>query len=180
MQDPDFVAFCRAEHPSLVGALTLWCGRRDVAEEVVQEAFARAYVQWRRVRHLDKPGAWVRRVAINLATSSFRRRQAERRALARIAAQRHDEARDDPDTAAGVTVRRALAELGEAQRTALILRYYLDVPVAEAARIMGRSESAVTSLTQRAAIALRARVEARPAPTESTTEPAPTEEDRHA
>ena len=56
-------------------------------------------------------------------------------------------------------VRRALAELSEAQRTTLVLRYYLDVPVSEVADLTRRSESAVTSLTQRAIEALRNHVE---------------------
>lgn len=56
-------------------------------------------------------------------------------------------------------VRGALAELSEAQRTTLVLRYYLDVPVSEVADLTGRSESAVTSLTQRAIEALRHHVE---------------------
>lgn len=145
----DFRAFCEAEWPRLVGALTLWCGQRELAEEVVQEAFGRAHRDWRRVRSMDRPAAWVRRVAINLATSRLRRWQAERRANRRLAGRRR-EADRQPDTANELTVRRALEELSEAQRTVLVLRYYLDLPVAEVASITGRSPSAVTSATQRA------------------------------
>ena len=153
-----FEAFCEAEHRRLVGALTLWCGDRGVAEEVVQEAFARAYREWQRVRRLDQPAAWVRRVAMNLATSRFRRRQAEGRATRRLGGHRAED-HHDPDVSQELTVRRALGELSEAQRTMLVLRYYLDVPVSEVAALTGRSESAVTSLTQRAIGALRTHVE---------------------
>lgn len=154
----EFTAFCDDEYPRLVGALTLWCGHREVAEEVVQEAFARAFRDWRRVRGLDQPAAWVRRVAINLATSRFRRWQAERRANLRLAGRRH-ETDQQPDTADELAVRRGLERLSEAQRTVLVLRYYLDLPVAEVAAITGRSPSAVTSATQRAIEALGEHVE---------------------
>lgn len=153
MRDGDFTAFCEREFSVIVGALTLWCGDRQVAEEVTSEAFARAYRDWNRIRHLDAPGAWVRRVAMNLATSRFRRRRAERRANRRL----HGGARSDhhdPDGAAVVAVRAALQRLGVDHRTVLVLRHYLDLPVAEVAHIMGRSASAVTSLTNRAAVAL--------------------------
>ncbi|MFW5933453.1 MAG: RNA polymerase sigma factor [Actinomycetota bacterium] len=154
----EFTAFCEAEHPRLVGALTLWCGSREVAEEVVQDAFARAYRDWSRVRGLDRPGAWVRRVAFNLATSRFRRWQAERRANRRHSG-RPGQVVEPVDTVWAVTVREALGQLSAPQRTVLVLRYYLDLPVCEVAAITGRSESAVTSLTARALEALRDHVE---------------------
>lgn len=158
----EFTAFCDAEHPRLVGAITLWCGSREVAEEVVQDAFARAYRDWYRIRQLDRPGAWVRRVAINLATSRFRRWRAERRANRRHAGRRTEPAHP-PDIAAAVAVRQALEQLPASQRTVLVLRYYLDLPVTEVAEITGRSASAVTSLAGRALDALGNRVAADPA-----------------
>lgn len=55
--------FCRREHPRLVGAVTLYLGDRDVAEDIAQEALARACAAWGRVRRMRAPGAWVHRVA---------------------------------------------------------------------------------------------------------------------
>jgi RNA polymerase sigma-70 factor, ECF subfamily len=43
------------------------------AEEVVQEAFARAFLHWSRLRQYEVPEAWVRRVAMNLAAERARR-----------------------------------------------------------------------------------------------------------
>ncbi len=79
-------AFCRREHPRLVGALTLHCGDRWVAAELAQEALARVCADWPRVSRMQAPGAWVHRVAMNLCTSHFRRRTAERAARARYQA----------------------------------------------------------------------------------------------
>lgn len=155
MNEDEFASFCNDVHSRLVGALTLLCGgQRAVAEELCQEALARAYRDWHRIRHYDSPGAWVRRVAVNLARSQFRRMQAERRARGRLAG-RVQTSGEDPDVAVGVTVARALRRLPEEQRTAVVLRYYLDLPIAQVAEITGRSESAVTSLTHRAVQALR-------------------------
>lgn len=155
MHDSEFTAFCEREFPVVVGALTLWCGDRAVAEEVTSEAFARAYRDWHRVQGLDAPGAWVRRVAMNLATSRFRRRKAERRANRRAHAGTEDQHRD-PDSATVLAVRAALQRLSPDHRTVLVLRHYLELPVAEVAQIMDRKSSAVTSLASRAAAALAA------------------------
>ena len=152
--DEGFAGFCRREHPRLVGALTLWCGDRAVAEELTQEAFARAHRDWDKVRALDQPAGWVRRVALNLATSSWRRRQAERRAYGRLAAGT-ETATSDADVADAVAVRDAVGRLPELQRDVIVLRFYLGVSVEEVAALLGRSRTAVTSLTGRAVAALR-------------------------
>lgn len=78
--DQELAAFCQAEHRRLVGALSLYCQDRQVAEELAQDALLRVVTHWHRVRRLDHPSAWVYRVAINLANSYLRRRLAERRA----------------------------------------------------------------------------------------------------
>jgi RNA polymerase sigma-70 factor, ECF subfamily len=84
---PEFAAFYRHELPRLVTLAAAIAGSSH-AEELAQEALLRAHRDWARVSGLDKPGAWVRRVTINLATSSRRRTSAEARALARVASRR--------------------------------------------------------------------------------------------
>lgn len=85
--DDGFADLYRRELPRLVTLAAAIAGPAQ-AEELAQEALLRAHRDWVRVRQLDKPGAWVRRVAINLATSSRRRTSAEARALARVARRR--------------------------------------------------------------------------------------------
>lgn len=159
--DEGFTAFCDAEFSPVLGALTLWCGDRQVAEEMTSEAFARAFRDWHRVGRLDAPGAWVRHVAMNLARSTFRRRRIEQRAKRRLQSQSLA-GQEQPDIAQAVTVREALQRLTADHRTVLVLRHYLQLPVAEVAEIMGRNPSAVTSLTQRAAVAFRNELDAQP------------------
>lgn len=154
-EDEGLADLCKREYPRLVGALTLWCGERAIAEELAQEAFARAHLHWQRVKTFDQPAAWIRRIALNLATSSLRRHKAERRAYERMAAQAGF-AGSWPDVDEAVMVRSAVGRLPALQRSVIILRFYLDVPVHEVAETLQRSPTAITSLTNRAVSALRA------------------------
>lgn len=148
-------AFCQRTYPKLVGALDLYLGDVHVAEELAQEALVRAAKRWSRVRGLDSPGGWAYRVAMNLAKSWFRRRRAEARAYARIGVT--DDA--EPDLGADVSdrssVRAAVGSLPEAQRAAVVCRYYLGMSGPEAAQALGISHDAVRARTKRAIATLR-------------------------
>ena len=65
----DFDSFYTAAFPRLAGQLALVTGDLHEAEDLVQEAMARAAPRWGRLRAYDSPEAWVRRVAFNLAVS---------------------------------------------------------------------------------------------------------------
>ena len=150
----ELAAFCRREHGRLVGMLSLYCGDADVASELAQDALACVCRDWRKVSRMDAPGAWAHRVAINLANSYYRRKAAERRASQKAEA-RAQASYVDPDGAARVAVRRAVAALPRRQRTALVLRYYLDLSVREAAAVMECPEGTVKTLTHKAITSLR-------------------------
>lgn len=147
-------AFCAREHRRLVGSLTLHCGDPHVAAELAQEALVRLCADWDRVRQLAAPGAWLHRVAINLASSHYRRRRAERGAVARFGRRQVEDA--GGDLAGALAVRRAVAALPLRQRTALVLRYYSDLSVEQTAEAMGCAPGTVKSLTSQALTALRA------------------------
>lgn len=153
MEAPDeLVAFVRREQPRLVRAVGLLIGDRAVAEEVAQEALLRAASRWEQVSRLASPGGWTHRVAINLATSTLRRRAAERRARARL----HADTTTDAVDATGLAVRQALASLPERQRRVLVLRHVLDWTVQEITELDGGSAQAVRQQLFRARSALRA------------------------
>ena len=59
-------------------------------EELAQEAFLRAHRSWETISGYDKPGAWLRRVTINLANSYLRTRVSEVKALEKLALRRID------------------------------------------------------------------------------------------
>jgi RNA polymerase sigma-70 factor, ECF subfamily len=148
----DLTAFCEAEWARLVGALSLYTGDADLAEELAQEAVARVCRDWRKVRKLDAPGAWLHRVARNLAHSHFRRTRTGDRAHARAA---------DPDTAPSdddaVVLRAVVALLPERERDVIVLRFYLGLSVRETAQELDVPEGTVKTLTHRAIGRLRER-----------------------
>ncbi len=149
----DLVAFCEAEYPRLVGVLGLYSGNRAVAEELAQETLARVWRHWPKVSRLGNPGAWARRVAINLAKSHLRRVALEMR-VRRIP----EDVSSNPAAATedALEVRRAVAALPHRQKSALLLRFYLDLPFGEIAEVMDVPESTAKSLVRRGLARLRA------------------------
>jgi RNA polymerase sigma factor (sigma-70 family) len=155
VDDVELAEFCQNEHPRLVGILTLYTGDRYEAEELAQETLVRVVSHWRKVSGLDAPTAWTHRVALNLANSSIRRAIVRRRAMARLEARRGDPDVPGGDTPTAIAVRQAVASLPERQRTALVLRYYADLPVSEVSRIMRCKEGTVSALVHQAIKGLR-------------------------
>lgn len=151
--DPELRRLVAEEHTRLVGLLALHTGDRWVAEELAQDTIVRLCQHWPRVRRMDRPGAWLTRVGLNLANSWLRRRAAERRALARTGPT--PEVVDD-DTVATLAVRGAVSQLPRRQRTAVVLRFYGGLSVAETSDVMGCAQGTVKALTHRAIGALRA------------------------
>lgn len=155
----DFGTFCEAQYPRLVGALRLQVGDNGVAQELAQESLARACRDWTAVRDMTSPAAWVFRVAFNLANSHLRRRLIERwvhEGLRHTAATAITRVPED-----SLVVRDALRRLPRRTRTVLILRYYVDMPVADVARLMRCPESTIKTLTRRGLQKLRAQPEFR-------------------
>ncbi len=79
-----FEALYREEYRRVVALVYGLSGSAAVAEDLAQEAFLRAHVDWSNVANLASPSAWVRRVAVNLAMSRFRRLRSEAAALLRL------------------------------------------------------------------------------------------------
>jgi RNA polymerase sigma-70 factor (ECF subfamily) len=99
-------------------------GRNEIAEEAVAEAFARAFAYRRGIRD---PLAWIYRTAFRLAKEELRR---ERRPVP------SEQPSGDEPAGVGALI-HALRELSPHQRAAIVLRYEVDLPVAEIARRMG-------------------------------------------
>jgi RNA polymerase sigma-70 factor (ECF subfamily) len=103
-------------------------GNISDAQDIAQEAFARAWQRWDAVRGFDSPEAWVSRVATNLATSRFRRDRTARAAAPYLIAT--DVPEISPDTVALVA---ALRTLPERHRVVVVLHYLADLPVGQIA-----------------------------------------------
>jgi RNA polymerase sigma factor (sigma-70 family) len=152
-----FAQLVETESRGLVAAATAIVGDAHRAEEIVQSAFERCYRRWSRVSQLDRPGAWVRRVAINEAISVARRSSSERRAVQRVGSQPASHVAAT-DTMAGVDhdgLWAAVRALPGDQAAAIALRYGADLGINEIADTLQVSATAVKSLLHRGRTALR-------------------------
>jgi len=153
----DFEAFCLGQNPRLIRMLTLFCGDPELARDLTQETLVRTWVHWRRVRKMDRPDLWAKRVALNLATSQFRRRRTERMVHGRLSTGAMLEQFEQLEVGGDrVAVRAALMRLSERQRTAILLRYLEDLSVEQTAELMSCSAGTVKKLTARGLTGLRA------------------------
>lgn len=137
-----FDHFYRREFSTLAVLAGTVAGNRSIGEDVAQEALGRAHRDWQKVSQYDKPGAWVRRVTINLAIGRKRRFASEAKALLRLGPPAEEAAetrRGDP------AVWAAVDELAPRQRAVIALHYLEDKSVAEIAEILEISVSAATS-----------------------------------
>jgi RNA polymerase sigma-70 factor, ECF subfamily len=124
----DFDSFYEAAALRVVRYAYALTGNLPDAQDIAQEAFARAWQHWDSIRGYDSPEAWVRRVATNLATNRFRRDRTARAALHELLAR--DVPETSPDTVALIA---ALRTLPERQRVVLVLHYLADLPVSQIA-----------------------------------------------
>lgn len=138
-----FDSFYFSEYPGTVRVVYALCGSWSIAEEIAQESFIRAYRRWEEVGEMGVPGAWVRRVAGNLATSRFRRAQAEARALTRLLMRRERYAEPGPLPAVDETFWRLVRALPVRQAQAVALHYGDDLSVRDVAKVMGVAEGTV-------------------------------------
>ena len=128
----DFDALYRALAPKLWRAIYVYAaGRRDIADDVVAEAFARAIERADTVVDVEP---WLYRTAFRLASAELRRRSGDGSVPERT--QEHAES--------GLhDLVEALRRLSPAQRAAIVLYYEADLPVSEVAHRMGSTNGAV-------------------------------------
>ena len=108
-------------------------GNREVADDAVAEAFARAMARDAEVRD---PIAYLYRIAFRIAAADLKRRSQEGTEMPEIAIA-------DPSSNGLPDLLHALRELTPAQRAAVYLHYRADMPVREVARVTGMSSAAV-------------------------------------
>jgi RNA polymerase sigma-70 factor (ECF subfamily) len=136
-----FEDFYVKEYSAVVGLAYALSGSRSGAEDLAQEAFLAAYSNWDRIAGYEQPGAWVRRVVANRSVSSFRRRAAEAKALARSALGHRmglpDLGSSDPE------FWNAVRALPRRQSQVVALFYLEDLPIAAVADILDMSPGTV-------------------------------------
>jgi RNA polymerase sigma-70 factor (sigma-E family) len=158
VSERQFEQFAASVADQLLRTGYLMTGNARDAEDLVQETFLRVARRWRRVRSMDHPAAYARRILINLVLRNAVHRSRRDAELAICGA--GIEVADDAAARALHAVddisefRWALAQLPARQRAVLVMRYWADLPVAEVADALGCSAPTVTSTASRAAARL--------------------------
>ncbi len=121
------------EQDAILRAAYLVTGNQAIAAEVAQDAFAQAIVHWDKIRHYDRPGAWIRRVAIRQAVRIRRRDGRRYKLMIEASVTKPQRRSSDPSD----RLEAALGVLTPKQRAMIVLHYFDDLPVNEAAEILG-------------------------------------------
>lgn len=141
----ELVALYQEQYVGYVRLAFLLVGSAALADEIVQDAFVAARGRWDDIR--TSPGGYVRQVVVNGARARLRRRRTE------------DAHRFDPplpDTPADlIDLRDALRRLPLPQRTAIVLRYWAQLPDEETAAVLDCRVGTVRSHISRGVARLR-------------------------
>lgn len=154
-----FDEFFRREYRSVLGLAVVLTGDLAAAQDLAQDAFVAALRQWRRVAHMDNPGAWVRQVVANRSVSRFRRLSAETRALFRLG--RSDDDGSVLDLEARMDLWVEVRRLPRRQAQVIALTYANGLSRLEVAEVLACSEETVKTHLKRARSALSTRLEPR-------------------
>jgi RNA polymerase sigma-70 factor (sigma-E family) len=145
--EDEFAEFVAGALPRLLRFGHVLTGNPAAAEDLVQTALGRSWRAWR-LRRIDDPHAFVRKVMVNSYASWYRRRGMRETITADLPdkASTDGEVRriDDRDV-----VWRALLVLPPGQRAVIVLRYYEDLSELEIAAVMGTSPGTVKSQAAR-------------------------------
>jgi RNA polymerase sigma-70 factor (ECF subfamily) len=129
--DRDYADIYRSVAPNLWRAVYVYAGgNREIADDAVAEAFARAIQNDGTIR---KPASWLYRCAFRIAAAEIRLANTERTLPDRVYEQTHGT----------VELFCALRKLSPSQRVTVYLHYEVDMPVREIASYTGMSIAAV-------------------------------------
>ena len=149
----DFEEFYRGSKDECLLTVLVSVGDKEMAQDLVAEAFARAWASWRTVGRHPAPAAWVVRTALNAHVSRWRRRRREiPLADPGIIA---DRPAAGPAAQVDPRIMAALRRLPERQRQVVALRLFLDLDTGRTAEVLGIAPGTVTAHLARAVATLR-------------------------
>jgi RNA polymerase sigma-70 factor (sigma-E family) len=155
---PDFDEWVAARGPALLRLAYTLSGSAADAEDVVQDALSRALPRWSRISTVEDVDAYVRRMVVNAHTSRWRRWRRRETPVEQVYDGDVADAGSGEDRVEHDERRRiwdACRALPEAQRTAVVLRYYEQLEYAEIAELTGVREGSVRSRVSRGLAVLR-------------------------
>lgn len=137
-----FEAVYRREYPGLMAVAVAMTGDRDGAPDLVHDAMVRALMRWDRVSRLERPGAWMHHVLVNICRSRLRRRATELRYLTRL--RPFDPAGGEPSTDT-LVFWGIVRTLPARPRAAVALYFGADLTSVQIAEVLGVPEGTVRS-----------------------------------
>ena len=154
-QQPDFSEFYRQSRDECFRAVLVSVGDHDAAQDLVAEAFARAWASWRTVSRHPAPAAWVVRTALNANISWWRRHRRE--VLVSDSATVADSPEASGASCDGVdpSIMAALMRLPARQRQVVALRIFLDLDTDRTAQVLEIAPGTVKEHLGRALASLR-------------------------
>jgi RNA polymerase sigma factor (sigma-70 family) len=147
----EFTEFYRSERDRCLRAVLAGVGDRQLAEDLVAEAFTRAWVSWPKVSRHPAPCAWIVRTALNIRVSWWRRRRRE------VALDGAFEVEDimAGDPGLDPALLTVLRQLPQRQREVIVFRVFLDLDTGATAKALGMAPGTVTAHLSRAVATLR-------------------------
>jgi RNA polymerase sigma-70 factor (sigma-E family) len=154
-RQPDFTQFYQRSRDECLRAVLVSVGDQDMAQDLVDEAFARAWASWRTVSRHPAPAAWVVRTALNANISRWRRHRREvpvpdSASIADLSA-----VPGAPGSSVDPSIMAALMRLPARQRQVVALRLFLDLDTRRTAQVLGIAPGTVKEHLGRALASLR-------------------------
>lgn len=134
----------RENYERMVRLAFLMTSDRELAEEVVQEAFVKVWKGWSRILKDGAAPAYLRTAVVNQSRSRLRRRQLESTRKPKF-----DPLPSDPEAARRIDIGRVLLSLPQRQRACVVLRYYEDLSEQQCAEILGVKLGTIKSQTHK-------------------------------
>jgi RNA polymerase sigma-70 factor (ECF subfamily) len=153
--DSAFDELVRRRQAWVRGLFRRWSGEAQLADDLAQEAFLRAWKNLRRLESAAAFGSWLRQIALNVWLDFARRRNLS------MAAPEEDDFAGGAATDASLSLdlERALAALRPPERVCIVLALAEGMSHAEVARATGFALGTVKSLIARGTAKLRALLE---------------------
>jgi RNA polymerase sigma-70 factor (sigma-E family) len=156
--DGEFTAFVNERGDALLRIAYALAGNQHAAEDLLQNALAKAYARWPRIRGDAEP--YVKRILYHDQVSGWRRRSRRPEVPVAVLPERAATGDGGHDADLRMLLREALLTLPPRQRAVLTLRYLEDLSVEQTAALLGCRAGTVASQASKALAKLRALVPA--------------------
>jgi RNA polymerase sigma-70 factor (sigma-E family) len=151
-RDEQFTDYVAARMGSLRRLAYLLCQDRGRVDDLVQAAITRLYVHWGRASVVDNLDAYTRTILVRVY---LKERQSRWSTMVQLSSEPPDRAALTDDREGALDLRAALSQLPARQRATLVLRFYCDLSVEQAAQLLGCSPGTVKSQTAKGLEAMR-------------------------